>query len=207
MNRLFFDEFFKMFGLTPNFVNHFEIISVMYKDKDGIHESVLNKNLYDSYKKENSNSICEDTNDKNENCETVCACGECESCMERLEKEMLAISNDFLSGKSMRIDCTNSISNVDDLKEGDYIYAKSNNSSFYGIFRERVGDTFYFYLTITSDEEEEPSEMLAFNDCCFNPDSWCFYSVTDSEKHYIDAVLAAEEWRFDSDKKRFYIAS
>ena len=198
-----FDDIFKMFGLTPQFINELELVSVVYKDKDGLTETVFNEELHNTYK----DKYCENCNkvddDKNDNSKGVCTCGECDNCVERKAVLIDKIRENFLNEKPMRDD--NQVpTNVVDLEDGDYVYIVSDATAFYGIYRERKGDKFYFHITINSDGEETPSENIAFVDCCFGENTWKFYNATDVETEYIDSVLAAEEWYFDKDVCRVY---
>lgn len=201
---IFDDIFSKMFGLTPQFMNEFELVSVVYKDKDGLTETVFNEELHNTYKEkycENCNKV-DDVN-KNDNSYEECACGECDTCVERKVVLIDKIRENFLNENLMRDD--NQLpANIADLKDGDYVYAVSDATAFYGIYRERKDNKFYFHITINSDGEETPSENIAFVDCCFGEKTWKFYNATNVEIEYIDSVLAAEEWYFDKDVCRVY---
>lgn len=203
-NRGFiFDDIFKMFGLTPQIMNEFELVSVVYRGKDGLTETVFNEELHNTYKEkycENCNKV---DDDKNDNSKEVCACGVCDACVAQIEKEINEVSEAFNGEAHMHANEVPML--YTDLQEGDYVYAISDNAHFYGIFREQIKDTFYFHITVSPSDDKNTCENIAFVDCCFNPEKWNFYKVSDIEKKYIDAVLANEEWKYDAEKKRIYV--
>ena len=188
MNKLF-DELFNAFGLS-NVLNGVEIVGFKYKDKDGLHEVVFNKELWG----------CNCDN----NCDDNCKC-ECHNDKERPAELTVDYVKEYFLRDEMCLRNEKSVAvKLEDLKDGDYVYAKSDNSAFFGIFSHTANDVIYFYATICNDDNEEV--VVAYNDCCLGVNNWTFYYTKPLEDELVDTVLAEDGWRFDNDVKKFNLA-
>lgn len=206
MIRIFNELMNGLFTGNPQF-KRFELVSFKYNDENGVHEVVLNEELHRASTPEQTCTCgdkCECDN-KNVNVDKeICNCGVCDECVAQIEKEINEVSEAFNGEAHMHANDVPML--FTDLQEGDYVYAISDSAHFYGIFREQIKDTFYFHITVSPDvDDKDACEHIAFVDCCFNPEKWDFYKVSDIEKKYIDAVLANEEWKYDAEKKRIYV--
>lgn len=188
MNKLF-DELFNTFGFS-NVLNEVEIVGFKYKDKDGVHDVVFNKELW--------GCNCDD------NCDDDCKC-ECHNNTVQPNELTVDYVKEYFLRDEMSLRHENSVAvKLEDLKDGDYVYVKSDNSAFFGIFSHTANDVIYFYATICNDNNEEA--VVAYNDCCLGVNSWTFYYTKPLEGEFVDTVLAEDGWRFDNNVKKFNLA-
>ena len=172
-------------------MSNVEVIGIRYKDEKGVHDVVLNEDLWFKNDEKEQVSVEEDT--------TGCPENPVEMISKKYDEDEMSFRND-----------NDVYYNANELTEGDYVYAKSKAAGIFGIFSHTANDVIYFNATILPnvyDEEGEAvytDDRVAFNDTCFGVEDWKFYRVTALERAFIDEVLKDNGWVFNLENKKFY---
>lgn len=172
-------------------MSNVEVIGIRYKDEKGIHDVVLNEDLWFKNDEKEQVSVEDDT--------AGCVQNPVELISKKYDEDDMSFRND------------NDIHyNANQLNEGDFVYAKSKTSGIFGIFSHTANDVIYFNATILPNIYDEDGEVVntddrvAFNDTCFGVEDWKFYRVTALERAFIDEVLKDNGWVFNLENKKFY---
>lgn len=172
-------------------MSNVEVIGIRYKDEKGVHDVVLNEELW--FKNEEKEQVPVEDNTAG------CPENPVEMISKKYDEDEMSFRND------------NDVHyNANQLKEGDYVYAKSKAAGIFGIFSHTANDVIYFNATILPNVYDENGEVVytddrvAFNDTCFGVNDWKFYRVTALERAFIDEVLHNNGWVFNLETKKFY---
>ena len=172
-------------------MSNVEVIGIRYKNEKGVHDVVLNEELW--FKNEDKEQIPVEDN----------TAGCVENPVEMISKKY---DEDDMSFRNDNDICYN----ANELNDGDFVYAKSKASGIFGIFSHTANDVIYFNATILPNIYEEDGEVVdtddrvSFNDICFGVEDWKFYRVTALERAFIEEVLNDNGWVFNSENKKFY---
>ena len=169
-------------------MSNVEVIGIRYKDANGVHDVVLNEELWFKNDEKEQVSVEDDT--------AGCLDNPVELIANQYDEDDMSFRNDnddYLTANM--------------LKDGDFVYAKSKSSGIFGIFSHTDEDVIYFNATILPnlfDDNGECDDRVAFNDTCFGVEDWKFYRVTALERAFIDEVLKDNGWVFNLENKKFY---
>ena len=171
-------------------MSNVEVIGIRYKDEKGVHDVVLNEELWFKNDEKEQVSVEEDT--------AGCIDNPVELISNQYDEDDMSFHNDnddYLTANM--------------LKDGDFVYAKSKSSGIFGIFSHTANDVIYFNATILpnlfdEDGVECSDDRVAFNDTCFGVDDWKFYYATPLEREFITEVLNDSGWVFNLETKKFY---
>lgn len=172
-------------------MSNVEVIGIRYKDEKGVHDVVLNEELW--FKNDDKEQVLveDDT--------AGCVQNPVEMISKQYDEDEMSFRND-----------NDVYYNANELKEGDFVYAKSKAAGIFGIFSHTANDVIYFNATILPNIYDEDGEVVdtddrvAFNDVCFGVEDWKFYRVTALERAFIDEVLKDNGWVFNLENKKFY---
>lgn len=172
-------------------MSNVEVIGIRYKDEKGVHDVVLNEELWFNNDEKEQVSVEDET--------AGCVQNPVEFISKKYDEDDMSFRND------------NDIHyNANQLNEGDFVYAKSKASGIFGIFSHTANDVIYFNATILPNIYDEDGEVVdtddrvAFNDTCFGVEDWKFYRVTALERAFIEEVLNDNGWVFNLENKKFY---